>query len=136
MNDTISGICAILIFEELEGYDCSTGLTITEDTSKRPADLTYEIGTTAVETDITGLFTSDSEYANCWQYEFEYVNPTALPSADSQAILFDSSTMKVTVYSTTNSIAGSYSVKIKAIRVSDDSELDSWPYTITLTDPC
>ena len=71
-----------------------------------------------------GLFTSNGEFSNCWQYEIVHITP--LPAFDLSAITFDSSTMKVKVVSWSLLSAGEYHVALKAVDRANGSTMQSF----------
>ena len=107
-----------------------------------PADLTYIVARTAMNTDPHGDFegnlVSDPSFSwfnQCpWTYQSS-ITP-ALVAPDNLAITYDATTMKHTTFTDNISIAGVYTITVSLLRPSGALSTFSFSHTITIVDPC
>ena len=97
---------------DLEEGECTTDTSLYGiSTNAQTSSVTYTIGDTLLSIDESSLFTSSAvELTSCWSYTL-VVDPD-LPPGDTGAIVLDTTTKHVNVYTTQTTSEGSYQVTL------------------------
>ena len=83
--------------------------------------MTYTVGSAPIILDLD-VFASESQYSDCWEYDFFFVGSATPPVDDPNVIVLDSNMKRGAVYTTNESSANEYHARFEANDIATGEE--------------